>query len=601
MTSKRRWGRWILGILCGCVALCAGGLWVIADAVRSEEAPPELRSASARTTAPRPRPRRRVTSTAPAADGCSLSVQILTVDGEPVPGADVQLSIIDDPFEVEPPVYDEQAADADGQLRWEGLPCQLVVAEARTEALRSGARLARLGGEAADQTLTIEMLSFARLEGVVTDPDGAPIPEASVVSAVERVKTDHRGRYAIEILSAAELSESVSADALGYRAGYFELPGSLIGDGEPDPGEVYVFDLTLQPVREVQVWCVGLPEDRCNDMMLTCTAPYSLFGGDSCAAGGEEGATMCTCDVEGDVTIRGGGRSVLVPEGEHEAWLDFRNTGGIKGQVLADGLPTSRCEVVALRLPYGLEDLPRGLVNAHRVDCEEDGHFELQGLSGGDWELVVDGDLDEESIERELVPRRVTPGQTTDIGQVDLRGGGTVEGVLLDGLTDAPMPQAPIMARRIGGEGERSTFSGADSRQDGTFVMDGLPPGRWQLFHVFSPHEVTEVVVEDGVITDGVEVITAQATSLDANGFALVEEDGVLIVDRVDPGSPADEAGLREGDEIEGIQLAGFDLSGALGGDGPDLGRLLLGSWDGPGVSLTVNRDGEPVDVPLSW
>ena len=54
------------------------------------------------------------------------------------------------------------------------------------------------------------------------------------------------------------------------------------------------------------------------------------------------------------------------------------------------------------------------------------------------------------------------------------------------------------------------------------------------------------------------------------------------------------------GDQVAGVQLAGFELTGISGGD-TGLARTILGRWDGPGVTLLVEPEGERVEVPLGW
>ncbi len=349
--------------------------------------------------------------------------------------------------------------------------------------------------------------------------------------------------------------------------------------------------------------CVGLPNDDCETVMVACTHPYQPFA-DSCFDHDPiDSGTTCRCPVDGTVAIRGGGRSVLVPADEDEAWLDFRDTGSLVGRVEVDGEPAAYCRVNLLRLPHGLEDVPRGLVNAHRVSCEADGSFEAVGLSEGDWEAVITGSgADGESRERTTLPRVVREGKVTDLGVVDLMGGGIIEGVLLDGLTGSPASHEPVIALRQGGEGERTTPMGTDTNPDGGFVLEGLPAGTWHLSHLLSPHEYTVVEVEDGYVSDGVEVLTSDATALETNGFDLVqEEEGALVVDFVDTGSPAMDGGLEAGDEVTGVLLAGFDVVGMAGDDAPEITRFILGHWDGPGVTLVVEREGEELEVPLDW
>ena len=52
---------------------------------------------------------------------------------------------------------------------------------------------------------------------------------------------------------------------------------------------------------------------------------------------------------------------------------------------------------------------------------------------------------------------------------------------------------------------------------------------------------------------------------------------------------------------LVGIMVAGVELSGMGGVSMPSLARLLLGNYDGPGITVLVEQDGEPLEVSLEW
>lgn len=427
--------------------------------------------------------------------------------------------------------------------------------------------------------------------GRVLDQDGAPVPDAVVSALPYETETDHSGRYELEL---PVTITHIGAAAFQYGQ-TFEgvLPESEdTGSRSVEPGDEIEVDLVLHYRRQVRVYCAGMPDDRCEGMLAHCTTPY-LPVGESCH--GTDGDLVCFCP-EGEVAIRGAGRSVLIGPDDTEAWLDFRDTGRLVGAVRFDGEPVDDCRVGVIRVPTGLEDVPRGFVSARRKDCDPDGSFTFEGLVEGDWEVIVDRG----QLQRTLTPQRVRTRRTTDVGDIDLDGGAAVAGVLIDGLTGEPLHNEPVLALRVADRGERVTPQGADTDHQGRFLLRGLPAGRWRIAHPLSPHEYTEVTVADGDVVEDVDVFTSDATSLDINGFTLSSVDGQLVVDEVVEGSPADLAGLQLDDRVLGVSVAGFDLA-AWGEDGAAVSRLVLGHWDGPGISLTVQRDGEEVDVPLDW
>ena len=205
------------------------------------------------------------------------------------------------------------------------------------------------------------------------------------------------------------------------------------------------------------------------------------------------------------------------------------------------------------------------------------------------------------TVQRVLEPTRVRARQTVDIGEVEVTAGGGIEGRAIDGLTGEPAAGAPILAIKRGVENARSTPFFAEIDRQGNFSFEGLPPGEWELCYFLTPHVRTYVTVEDGAITDGVTVETSDATALETNGFSLGVEDGALTVQAVEPDSPASDAGLLEGDHIDGVLIAGLDIGSYLGDRADQVMQIVLGHWDGPGVTLLVERDGESVEVPLDW
>ena len=80
-----------------------------------------------------------------------------------------------------------------------------------------------------------------------------------------------------------------------------------------------------------------------------------------------------------------------------------------------------------------------------------------------------------------------------------------------------------------------------------------------------------------------------------ATGFSLVLRAGVLAVGAVDPGSPAERAGLRPGDRIraiDGDSIDGVPLTDVLQRLRGEVGTSV-------GVSVQRPKTGETVDVTI--
>jgi hypothetical protein len=482
------------------------------------------------------------------------------------------------------------AVDASGTRALTGVPCGAVFVQADADGYAPGVRGVRTAAGEPPAVVEIPLSIGVRVYGTVSDAAGQPLAGVELSVGGSDTTSDSDGDYTLRTDTAAR---TLHAEAFGYAQVWRPL-------GDPDATGDFRVDVTLEPVHELRVWCAGMPDDDCGDIPMQCTAPLMPLGGD-CGHDEALGETRCTCP-DGDVAVRGGGRSVRVAASATEAWLDFRDTGALTGRVLRDGEPAAACQVTAIRVPEALEDLPRGLVVGRDGACDADGRFRLEGLVVGDWELVAHvADAGDTPLERTLVPHHLASGEEHDLGDIAIEGGGGIAGVLVDGLTGEPKAHAPVLAYRSGARDERITPTGTDTDADGHFSFDGLPPGSWTVAHPLSPQEAVHVVVRDGAVTSGVKLVTSDATALDVNGFELADDDGALVVTDVTPDSPADDAGLEPGDAVVGVRIAGFDLPEALGERKQALTRLVLGHWDGPGVTLVVDRDGDRQEVPLDW
>ena len=121
---------------------------------------------------------------------------------------------------------------------------------------------------------------------------------------------------------------------------------------------------------------------------------------------------------------------------------------------------------------------------------------------------------------------------------MELWGGGSIEGQVLDGLTDQPVRYAEVLAIRVADPGGRSTPFPGTADANGEFELVGLPPGDWDVAAIRSPFRSTRVRVEEGLATEGVEVRTAEASVLEDNGIDLRAEPGEGLVADTSTGRP---------------------------------------------------------------
>lgn len=610
--TKRRWLWLVVVPLVPVVLLVVLGAIVVA-ALRPEAADPTLTKRS------RSLPTRTTADALQRPVGCSLTVYTLKGRGTEA-FTDVAVTGRLGKAVNSEVVFDDNTG-ADGVLTVEAAPCEATLwIEAEAGDWGDTHIHTYSIAEGGNKVLTLYLKPTFELTGTVTDGDGASVAGAKVRvlgRGEAHTVADDAGRYSVRLAAppqAGTYAIHISADSLGL-AEASQLVHLVGPEGESEheaveaaAGDVVTVDLTLERRREVAVYCAGLPDDSCQQTMLMCTAPLLPIG-ETCDFDDGEGAMVCPCG-EGTRAVRGGGRSVLIDADDTEAWLDFRDAGTIVGRVLGDGLPLADCLVMALRVPTGLEDLPRGGFVGHQSECDAEGGFVIEGLVPGDWELVAGAEVaDLGRRERTLAPTQVRARRTNDVGDIEMLGGGGISGRLVDGLTGQVVSGEPLLLLRPGEGGGRTTPTFAESGGDGSFLVEGLPPGEWVVSHFLSPHVRTVVTVEDGAITDGVVVETSDATALETNGFSLGSESGALVVTDVTDG-PAAEAGLEPGDHVTGVLIGGFDLSGPLGPEGGTFMRAVLGHWDGPGVTLVVEReveddDGEVVfeelEVALDW
>lgn len=506
---------------------------------------------------------------------CPLAVEALGLDGQPLTEHKVKarahLAQGQDSAEL------AAFTDSAGVARFEALPCGV----ARVWTRHPGLPQARREGidTLVEQRVTLRFTDGVHIHGTVTNPSGAPIEGARVSAGAASDHTDDAGSYGL-IVDPAKLSR-VQASAPGHVS---EAPRLRVDNTQED----VVLDIVLTPARTVTVHCAGLPDDDCGPVEpLFCTRTWLPLG-EACR---RTSPRTCVCP-EGEAAIRGGGATVAVEPGQDTVWLDLRDRGTLTGHARLDGGPAP-CTATAIRLPAGLEDIPGGMAAGGLATCDPTGHFAIPGLKPGRYLLTVRA----AGLSHDVPQIDIAAG-ITDIGTVELGGGGRIEGVVLDGVTGDGAPGETVLA--VASHNDQLTGLGqAVSTTEGRFVIVGLEDGDYDVRLATRPLSTTPVTVSGGE-SDPIELTTGSAGLLDTHGFALeTDDEGVLVVTDVDPDGSAADAGLEPGDRVVGVTVAGIDV-GALF---PDLADTVtdgvLDGWGGPGAGLVVERNGETIEVGL--
>ncbi|HJN77288.1 MAG TPA: hypothetical protein QGF58_25405 [Myxococcota bacterium] len=517
---------------------------------------------------------------------CPLDVRVELPDGSPAE-ATVQVYV----FSELGTGGAGEAMTEDGLAQLPATSCGVATVKARAEGYPLGYR--DDVDTVVTQEITMRLVDGVLFEGSVTDGEGEPLDEALINAAHDSISTGPDGLFSM-LVNPASLSFTIAS-----KEGYESETAVVRVGADQDYAE---HDYVLLPTREVTVYCAGLPEDSCQDVgLIMCTHPWLPFG-EPCNP--EEDPVVCSCP-EGVATVRASAEAVRVEPPDTEVWLDFRYGGGVMGRVLIDGEP-AECEAIAVWLPTSNSDLVAGLSAVRMVRCEEDGSFSHVGLRPGSWMVDVRNGGTTRSLGTHLISDAVI-----DLGDVELQGGGQITGFVLEGLTGEGAPNVPVSAVESGNmkmgvnmpddlDGTMPNMGNGISRNEGRFTIYGLPDGDYDVFVSTSPFETVSVTVVDGENQGDVELETGGADLLDTHGFGLATaDDGAMVVDAVDEGSSAEAAGLQEGDTLTGLRIFGTDPAQVVPGWDDTMTNFILESYDGPGVSLLVDRDGDEIEVDL--
>lgn len=570
----------------------------------------------------------------PPTGECGLSLRVVDWQGHPVEGA------LLGPETKPETAMPKARTDAQGRARIEPIACGSM-AWVFIEAAPWPSHLERIDVEQllSDEEVEYRLPRFVLVSGQVLDEGGAPLPHASLFSKANMgVDTDDEARFRIWVRArsldefgsayreAAETDPDVAADlarrleTLSFHATATDNRREFVDIPLPrDPTVTEIQqDVVMHPERQVQVRCEGYGPSHCDDLSdLTCSAP-GMLEGESCTyateGSGEDMVVLdhklCPCP-EGEAVVRGAGVEVPVAPGDEAVVLAFTGAS-VTGTLRVDGEP-ARSKVDLVRaLRTGLDHI--GIAGTSRrrstYSRSNDGSFVLDAVPEGPATLWchADGAIDGRAMVAEIV---VPASGTLDVGEVECRQGGGISGHLVDRETGDRIDagHGGVMARRDGS----GTVLRADAASEGGFAFDALPAGSWTLWPSNDPTATQVVEVEDGVETEGVVLPTGPGAVLPRTGLVLTwdeqSQEATVQVADVLPDTPAARAGLKAGDTlvrgwVDGLAMGFPPPESEPAFPDPDMAAwvvLRARGYDGPGLTFTVDRDGEEVPVAFDW
>ena len=507
------------------------------------------------------------------AGDCVVRARVVDVDGEPM--ADQKVSLWLDPTERRPAAR----TDAEGQVQWDGVRCGSsgtlhAAGEDGSEASATVDHQSILDGH----TMELVLDPGIWMAGVVVDPQGHPIANASLLSlsGPEPVQTDgegrFRGRYTGQGGRDGDFWISVSAE--GYAAVQEKL------EPEVDPEQVRV---VLRPVRLIRVRFVNDDAgERYQPSFMQChghRADALLTG--SCFVRNRGEGLSCSCP-EGAGTIEGSGLEEPFDADTTEVTIDLGANALVRGRVLVGGAPHEGyllAERVSDRLDLSAVALELMHIAGIRVRVDEQGVFSTRSLGPGRWTLRPK--LYAELPTMPVPAFEVPESGEVELGELELAGGGRIVGHL-EGTSQALSVFREVVVAESAED--RAYVATVYAQENRSFSTDAVPPGRWMVFPRYAPEVAVAVEVTDGADSEDIGIALPDAVRLPGFGLAFALPDSLLaedfeldalVVDSVEAGGLAEEAGIASGDRVTGISLPrmGADLEAG----GPGSASLAVG------------------------
>ncbi len=524
-----------------------------------------------------------------------LSGVVVDPSGAPIAGAEVWAEDSEgDDWERWPrPASDTTTSAADGSFVIEDAPSgRIVVHATHPRFARGEAEVGGVGPGRSREGIRVALVQGGTVAGRILDPEGTtPVADAAVTIFPE-------GEAGKEARSRADGSFEFTA----VRPGEVRIT-ALAGHAEAET----VVKIAASQTRQVELRleAAGVITGTVVDERGTPVEDAQVF-----ASGGGTRKSVYTGD-EGRFTLSGLAdeewhlrahadgyerASVTARAGQEVEIMLSRGTVVFGTVRSASGKIPAEAEVLAV------EDLDRSR-SKQVVEVAADGTWRFAGLAPGVWKIRASGTGYSPSA-----PVEVTIDTSIDRGPIELvvTAGGRVRGRVA-GPDGSPVPGARVSLSRRG----RSWMEGEERAQlDWSGVVRTDPQGRFELaseagdvaIFVYHPEMHAEVVrltvPADGHADAGtIYLREGQGASaifeFSGIGCVIRYDEGRLEVGGVLPGSPADRAGVREGDGIaavDGVETAPMDLEEVI---------TRIRGPVGTTVTLTLRREGnaEPLEI----
>ena len=462
---------------------------------------------------------------------------VVDANGAPVAGAGVRREADANPIEAMMSrmfTGDDAQSDAEGRFRIGELSAGVT----RLVASRDGFIEAASGDLelAAGQHLTTLRLELARggeIWGVVSDPNGAPRPGASVMCQetarlkMRTLKSDARGEFHFKGLPAGSFSLIKMPDNIDLGGENFigEMTNAMeTHTVRLKAGETQRVDFTGRKAGGAAV--EGRVTQRGAGVGGAIVMAYSNPSGAASAADGSTTVRSATTAADGtyeiadvpagsgyvevkgeDGGVNGGGSAALLPvkfvDGETARVDLVIPTGSLSGKVVdaASGAPLPGIAVYAASTDPGASTVELATRRAAAIHTDANGQFALKNLRSGRFvltagatDLMASGPADHAVIR--TAPLEVKEGRDSDAGTIRLPRGGRIEGTLV-GADGKGLSGASVFLR--GGDGEfLEEWTATTSDANGHFEYGGVPNGTWDVV-ARAPGRATAVARNVGV------------------------------------------------------------------------------------------------------